>query len=59
MHLNFQSGDPEVMRDFGILLKYATLFLGCFGFSLDKGLWLGELRLENYDQFVKYSVHKG
>lgn len=45
MHLDFQSGDPEVMRDFGILLKYATLFLGCFVFSLDKGLWLGELRL--------------
>lgn len=45
MHLDFQSGDSEVMRGFGILLKYATSFLGCFIFSLDKGIWLGELIL--------------
>lgn len=44
MHLDFQSADSEVMRGFGVLLKYTTLLLGCFVFSIHSGKWLGELR---------------
>lgn len=32
MRLDFQSGDSEVMRGFGVLLKYTTLLLWAFLF---------------------------
>lgn len=37
MHLDFQSGVSKVIRGFGIMLKYTTLFLGLFVFSFDEG----------------------